>query len=351
MEVLAAISYKKLAEIGKGEGRNSKVYLANEPQLGGQIAVKEIEKAQFGNVPEDFFTEAQTMFHATHANVVPVQYACATDTTVSLAMPYYPNGSLGKRIADRPLQLSEVLRVAQGVLAGRARIHLAGFVHFDLKPSNVLFSDTNVPMVADFGQSRTMSAEGVATVTKLYYSAMPPELVQSNAGTIHADIYQAGVLLYRALNGDQFFRSQIPADGDALRAKIEKGKFPDRQRFMPHVPRRLQTIVRKAMRVKPGERFDAATEMADKLAKVSLALDWCTEPLTDGGFRWVARRLGYADLIVELMCRSGKWDVRTFTQTVEQPRRGKDRKANWRSGLSLEAAHDHLKVVFRRLAG
>jgi serine/threonine protein kinase len=350
MRVLAEISYERVDEIGVGEGMNSRVYLADEPQLGGQVAVKEIDKTQFGNVPAEFFREAKTMFRTTHVNVVPIQYACETATSISLAMPYYPNGSLAKRIADRPLQLSETLRVAQGVLAGLAQIHLAGFVHFDLKPSNVLFSNVDAPMVADFGQARAISAAGVVTAPRLYYTAFPPEVVKTGVGTILSDIYQVGLLLYRALNGNQFFEDQIPVNGDALERAIASGKFPDRRRFMPHVPRRLRTVVRKALNVDPTARFESATDIADILGRVPLYHDWLTQPLPNGGFRWVSSRPGYADLVVELISRAEAWDVQTFTQSAGQAQRGKGKKENWRTALTLKEAHLHLKHAFARLA-
>src|SRR5438093_498540 len=103
MKVLGSITYQTLGEIGKGEGRNSKVYLADEPQLGGRVAVKEIDKAQFGSSATEYFKEAQAMYRTTHENVVPIHYACQTPTSISLVMPHYPNGSLAKRISDRPL--------------------------------------------------------------------------------------------------------------------------------------------------------------------------------------------------------------------------------------------------------
>jgi len=349
MQVVASITYETLREIGVGEGMNSKVFLADEPQLGGRIAVKEIDKARFGNIPTEYFKEAQAMFRATHDNVVPIHYACETTKNISLAMPYYGNGSLAKRITDRPLQLSEVLRVAQSVLAGLAQIHLAQFVHFDLKPSNVLFSDRDIPMIADFGQSRSLSPTGVVSAPQLYWTAFPPEILQTGVGTILSDIYQVGLLLYRSLNGDEFFTSQIPADNSLLMSRIAKARFPDRRRFMPHVPDRLRTIVRKALRANPGERFQSATDMADVLGRVSLALDWRIDPLPGGGFRWTARRPGHADLAVELSTRAGMWDVRTFTEKTGQSRRAKDKKENWRTALSLDDAHAHLRAVFQRL--
>ncbi len=349
MQVLAEISYTKLKQIGVGQGMNSRVYLADDPQLGGQVAVKEIEKSHLGNDPDRYFLEAEAMFRVAHDNVVPIQYACQTSTLISLAMPYYRNGSLSPRIRDRPLQLSEALRIAQGVLAGLARIHLVGYIHFDIKPSNVLFSNTDKPMVADFGQSRSISPTGVVTVPALYFSAHPPETITTGVATKLADIYQVGLLLYRALNGDDWFYTQIPPDRNVLMEKIEHGKFPDRNRFMPHVPKRLRTLVRKALHVNPAERFQSATEMANAFGRTSLALDWSVEPMTGGSFRWRASRFGQTDLIVELINQSPTWAVQTFTEKRGEPRRARAKSENWRSGLSLNNAHAHLKGVFERL--
>lgn len=348
MQVLASISYTKLTRIGVGQGMNSEVYLADDSQLGGQVAAKEIDKARFAN-PTAYFNEAQTMFAVAHDNVVAVQYACQTATTISLVMPYYVRGSLASRIQNCPLQLSEIQRVAQGVLAGLAHIHLVGYIHFDVKPSNVLFSDRDRPMVADFGQSRAISPTGVVTVPLLYIDAQPPETISTGVATQLADIYHTGILMYRALNGDSFFKSQLPADPTTLRAKIVSGRFPDRSRFMPHVPPRLRTLVRKALRVNPSDRFQAATEMADALSRVKLILDWSVEPIASGGFRWRAIRPGQCDLLVEMTNRNGAWDVTSFTQRTGEPMRAKRRKENWRRGLSLDDAYAHLNDVFETL--
>src|SRR5271170_959461 len=247
MQIFGTIWYEHLREIGAGQGMNSKVYLVDDHQLGGQVAAKEIEKSNFAN-SDAYFEETKTMFAVAHDNVVVVQYACETPKTISLIMPHYRKRSLDDRIRNGPLQLSETQRVAQGVLAGLAHIHLAGYIHFDVKPSNVLFSNTDRPMVADFGQSRAISLTGVVTVPPLYMFSQPPETIKTGVATKVADIYHVGLLMYRALNGDAFYTSQLPADPALLRAGISKGKLPDRNQFMPHVPSRVRTLVRKVLR-------------------------------------------------------------------------------------------------------
>jgi serine/threonine protein kinase len=348
MQVFGFTSYTKLKPIGVGQGMNSEVYLVVDGQLGGEVAAKEIPIASFSN-PAEYFKEAQAMFAAAHDNVVAVHYACHTPSTISLIMPYYPNGSLADRIGDRPLQLSEVERTTHGVLAGLAHIHLNGYIHFDIKPSNVFFSNRNKPMVADFGQSRAISETGVVSCPRLYMFSQPPETIATGLATSVADIYHVGLLMYRALNGEGFYQSQIPADPAVLRDKILRGKFPDRARFMPHVPQRIRTIVRKALKPNPADRFQTATEMADVLSRVNVTLDWSVEPLTAGGFCWRAKRPAQCDLVVELNNSKTGWDTRTFTEQKAKSRRAKDKPNNWRTGLSLDDALAHLEKVFERL--
>ena len=350
MDFIGSISYNRLRQIGVGQGLNSEVYLVRDPQLGGEVAAKEIDKSSFRD-PAEYFAEGNAMFAAAHDNVIAVQYVCQSATTVSLVMRYFRRGSLFERIQDRPLTLSETLRVAQGVLLGLAHIHLRRYIHFDLKPSNVLFSDIDKPMVADFGQSRSISATGVVDVPKLYFTAQPPETIRTGVATIAADIYHAGLLLYRALNGDPFYNVQIPGDDSVLQRMILAGKLPDRRLFMPHVPARMRTLVKKALRVDPSERFQTATQMADALGRVDGGLDWATEPLGAGALRWKASREGLCDLVVELTPEAGAWEVRTFTEKSGEPRRAKDKDTFWRRGLSRADAFQHLQTVFENLPG
>lgn len=158
MEIVATIRYERLKQIGVGQGMNSEVFLAQDPQLQGQFAVKEIGKANFGNDISLYFDEARTMFAVSHPNVVPIQYACQSLNQICLAMPYYASGSLADAIKTDPLPLETALKAADEVLRGVSRIHQQRYLHLDLKPTNVLFSDRGAAMVADFGQARQVGS-------------------------------------------------------------------------------------------------------------------------------------------------------------------------------------------------
>ena len=170
MKVAATLEYEKRQEIGVGEGMNSKVYLAHDPQLGGQIVVKEVPISTFGNTVDTYFAEAQAMFASTHPNVVPVHYAGTAGSSICIAMPHFSRGSWAKQLAVGPSPVSTVVRIGQDVLAGLAHIHIGGYVHFDVKPSNILLSSTGRGVLSDFGQSRTIGPNGTIKLPPLYWA-------------------------------------------------------------------------------------------------------------------------------------------------------------------------------------
>ncbi|MGE0322504.1 MAG: serine/threonine-protein kinase [Polyangiaceae bacterium] len=346
MNVRGAIAYTKVRRIGIGEGLNSEVYLIEDPQLGGQLVAKEIPKVSFRD-PSEYFEEAQRLFAAQHRNVVPIHYACTTASHISLVMPYYARGSLGAQIEEGPLIERDAIRIALEVLRGLKHIHSRNLVHFDLKPSNVLFNDTGTPMVADFGQSRAMSRLGfVNPIPPLYVPCAPPEAYTMVVGSIKADVYHAGLLLYRMVNGDPMFTADMPDD---LAASVKTGRFPDRKRFLPHVTPRLRTIIRKALKVDLKKRYDSVDEIEKDLGRVK-PTDWEVD-LTADQTRWFWDREGeHADVIVEQSHLAGGVSVDVYTALKSGTRRAK-RPADFRlRGASSEGAWKHLNdVVFPAL--
>jgi eukaryotic-like serine/threonine-protein kinase len=349
MDVLAEIRYQKIRRIGVGEGMNSEVFLAFAPQLSTEIAIKEIRKASLGTTPASCFREAGLMFSSRHPHVVPPLYGCNTADQISIAMPYYPKGSLKSRIKDSPMPLKECLRVAHGVLLGLTQIHLKNILHLDLKPSNVLFDEINRARVADFGQARTVDSVGVVTAPRMYQLAFPPETLMTSRATVQADVYQAGLLLYRMVNGNPFYEAQIPAPAE-WGNKITRGKFPNRDLFMPHVPRRLRTVIRKALEVNPANRYPSATDMLDAVGKVRISLDWDVTNSASGALSWRSCREGRPDLLVELLpSLDGAWSVGVYTSR-DSCKRAKCPEQYTRQQVTRKNADAHLKNVFAELA-
>jgi serine/threonine protein kinase len=350
LKIVAEITHDRQHQIGVGEGMNSEVFKVIDPQLGGEFAVKVIEKSMFGGDISRYFEEAKAMYATAHPNVVPVQYACQTPSHVMLAMPYYANGSLGARISSGPVTTKEFIRIAVGILNGVTQIHNAGYIHFDLKPSNVLFNVVDDPLVSDFGQTRKILPGGAVSVPRMYHRAMPPETLSTGAGSSLGDIYQLGLLLYRAINGDSLYDQQFVGIDDATMERlIVAGALPNRKLFLPHVPKRVRTIVRKALKADPAERYQSAREFSGVIARIPPGLDWETTLDPHGEISWRTKRAGKSNLEVKPQNSVGAWDVRVYTVNGAS-RRAMGLTTLNRSGLDRDAAIVHLNDVFAQIA-
>ena len=347
--VTGKICYERRDEIGAGEGMNSKVFLAWDPQRKGTLVLKEVPKTKFGNDPQKYYAEAELMFAAQHTHVVPTHYACETDDLVCIAMPYFARGSLAKRAGGKPLPVVDTLKIAHAVLLGVGQIHTAKLLHLDIKPTNVLFDDTDRPLVADFGQARRIDTKGVATPGGIYTLNLTPELLRGVA-TVETDLYQVGLLLYRCLNGDDLFHAQarelLILRDSALVDAVNRGRFPCRTSFLPHIPGWLRTCIRKAIRPEMAERYHSASEFARALANIEVVHDW--HVAEDGTtMTWRAEREDAPALLVRRVPHGAAWAVQLFTENAGNLR-AKD-KAKWKSGLDLNAAEAYLTELFDAL--
>jgi len=310
MQVVSTIIAEKICQIGKGQGRNSEVYLAHDPQLNGKIALKEIPINEFPDSTK-YFSEAQKVYQNKHRHVVPVLYAARDTDKIRIAMPYFKNGTVQDVLNKEYLTVNQILIWSYQFLLGLHHIHSNGYIHFDLKPSNLLIHDDGSVMVSDFGQSQEVNDLGVAENPRMYLMHFPPEVFLYSKSTKQADIYQAGLTLYRMCNGDEFFKSQKPLDVYELRDKVLNGKFPDRKKFLPHIPSRLKRIIRKALKVDPSERYQTAMDMINDLGQVDPLQDWKYFKLQNG-VKWISRNYDH-QYVIKIEEIKGSWHIIGYT--------------------------------------
>lgn len=291
------LDFDEIKEIGQ-EGRNSKVYLAHDNQLDGEIVIKEIKKNP-STTPDEYFKEARLLYAHNHNNIVKVNYACEDDDNIYIAMPFYKNGSLKKRISDgKYLTIREVIRYSIQFLSGLNHIHSKGLIHFDIKPDNILISDSNEAMLSDFGLALYTNVYGFCQSKAFYTPHVTPEQLYGLQQTIKNDIYQAGVTMYRMVNGNDFLYQQIPNTGDdlmngkILAEAIVKGKFPDRKFYLPHVPKKLKKIIKKCIEPNPNDRYDNTLQIINDLSSIDENLDIRYGKDLNGEF-WEAPKANY----------------------------------------------------------
>lgn len=261
-------------EIGQ-EGKNSQVFLAHDKQLDGEIVVKKIEKSKIVN-SSDYYEEAKKLYASSHSNVVKVKYGCSDDEYIYIAMPYYKNGSLKSFVNSNHLTIREIIRYSIQFLSGLHHIHSKGLIHFDIKPDNILISDSNEALLSDFGLAKAMNDFGYASPEQFYKKHLPPETFSSSDKTIHFDIYLAGLTIYRLLNGENHFNNQLAkfkTNSEYIEA-VKDGRFPNRDSYLAHIPLKLQRIVNKSLNINIEGRQQSVLEFINDLSTIDENLDW-----------------------------------------------------------------------------
>jgi eukaryotic-like serine/threonine-protein kinase len=326
LEIIAAVKYDKIERIGAGHGQNSNVYRAFDHHRNTVLAIKEVEKKRIGD-PARFFAEARALHASANPRVVPIDWAADGIDHVVIAMPLMSGGSLATAIESRPLSAIRLLQIAQDLCEGVAQVHVAKYVHLDIKPSNVLFDANGRAAISDFGQALKLNYSGVADARDhaLYPCFTPPEIIKHKGQvTPAADVYQIGLTLYRAVNGEPCFSQQWnavearpwPGANDA----IVRGEFPDRT-FLPHVPLGIRKAILGALDPDPQRRPVAARMLAEQLARVDVKDDWQPEIYERDVARWRLRRVGSADVLVLRLGALPAARVEIWTETPAGQRR------------------------------
>jgi len=256
------------------EGRNSFVYIMYDPQLGTELVVKCIPKININN-SQDYFTESSIIYEVEHPNIVKIQHASSDINNIYLSMPYYSNGSMEAMLNRQYLNIKDIISYSLDFLSGLHYVHTKGYIHFDIKPTNILFRDNGKAMLTDFGLAKYANNYGLAFPDKIYSSHISPEMVKGSLVSNQTDIYQSGMTLYRMCNGNENYRKQIGKYNtpQELENAVVNGKFPDRRFYLPHIPKRMRRIINKAININPDKRYTTVLDLMNDISNVDKGLN------------------------------------------------------------------------------
>jgi serine/threonine protein kinase/Tfp pilus assembly protein PilF len=261
-----------------GGGGMSRVFLAEERQLGRRVVVKVLPPELATEISiERFRREIQLAARLQHPHIVPLLGAGETGGIVYYTMPWVDGESLRARLErERQLAIDDALAIAREVADALAHAHANGVVHRDIKPDNVLLSAGHA-MVVDFGIARAVQAAGTSEAltmtgltlgTPLYMS--PEQAAGERDVDARADIYSLGCVLYEMLAGEP------PFTGPNAQAVIAKRLTTDAPRITSvraAVPPWLERALSRALQRVPADRFSTATELAKALAERGVSVE------------------------------------------------------------------------------
>lgn len=274
VDTLLRLEYGK--EIGQ-EGKNSTVHIAFDPQLNANLVIKRIEKSEFTN-EECFFSEAQMLYATQHPNIMPIKYATQDEHCIYISMDYYKKGSLNALIESKFLTVKEIIKYSLEFLSGIHYMHTKNLVHFDVKPTNILISDSDKAVITDFGLAKYLNTNGFATADKLYPFHIPPEAFEIGKLSTYTDIYQAGLTLYRMCNGNHWFKNQLDdlniTSITGLASAIAENKFPKKNAFLPHIPDKLRKVISKSLTNDVTKRYETILDMLNDISGIEEHCNW-----------------------------------------------------------------------------
>lgn len=260
-----------------GEGGMGAVYLAKNPVIGHDIAVKFLHgsAAQSAEIRQRFQREAQVITMLSHPNIVRVLVFGRTEPKGSMqeslymAMEFVTGGTLRDKLARGFLDEITVIKILKQSCSALAEAHDLKIVHRDLKPDNILLAnfrgEENFVKVLDFGiaklvdqggQQQQLTQAGIVYGTPEYLS---PEQAQAQPLDQRTDIYSLGVILYEMMTGKVPFSS--PSAVQVLTMHVFNEPVAPETLAPQRISPTMAAIIKKAMAKKPDDRFKDAMEL------------------------------------------------------------------------------------------
>ncbi|MFT7676762.1 MAG: serine/threonine protein kinase/WD40 repeat protein [Planctomycetota bacterium] len=283
--------YRLLRLLGKGG--QGEVWLAEDPRLRREVAIKRL----MGLVTEDrrlrLEREARAAARLAHPGICGLLDADLTCEEPYLVMEYIEGEDMAAKLARARLarsagtgqagdesgpwiprdqsELSELLNIFESLLRALHVAHMAGLVHRDVKPGNVLMAKDGTPVLLDFGlatgddQDLQLTREGDVFGTPAY---MAPEQVRGEPGDSMdgtTDVFAAGIMLFQALTGSLPFQSK--SMHGLARAIIER-PLPKAKSGSWTLPLDVQAVLQHACEKETSARYPTALAFAEDLRRV-----------------------------------------------------------------------------------
>ena len=265
--------YRVKGELGRG-GMGA-VYLAEQPGLGREVAIKELIQSADPVALRRFLQEAQVMARTSHPNLVQVHDMELMGNVNYLVLEFVRGRSLRDWINEKEIPPPQVFAIMHGVLQALDYAHRRAIVHRDMKPENVLISDEGNVKVADFGIARLMDDTGVGgTATKTGTTVgtpqyMSPEQVSSSKVDGRSDLYSAGIMFYELVAGQPPFTA-TEADGPfTLMAKHVQAPPKPPSVFRPGLNPELEQVIMRSLAKRPEDRYQTGQEFDDAMSRVA----------------------------------------------------------------------------------
>jgi len=255
-----------------GEGGAGIVYLAYDPKLKRDVAIKTLAAAT-GDEAQTLLDEAQAVSALRHPCIVPVFEAGDLDGAPYLVFEYVTGETLYEVIKrSGAMPLDAALKIAGQILDGLAHAHKNGVLHRDIKPANIMIGSDGTPRIMDFGAGSRHQLnwlnQGHVGVDKDFIGTpayMAPEYIEKRLFSARTDIFAAGLVIYEMLSGQRVFKG----DGDIERLLHRIVHDPIELPSSAGLNEKIVACLLKALAKDPEQRFASVLEMKQALLQAA----------------------------------------------------------------------------------
>ena len=265
-----------------GHGAMGEVYLARDPRLRREVAIK-VLPPEVGADPERlrrFEHEARAAGALDHPNVLTVHDLGSEDGRPYLVTERLEGETLREKLEHGPLPAARAVEAAIQIARGLAAAHEGGIVHRDLKPENLFVTRDGRIKILDFGLARVLARDGGGsgadsrtTITALTEAGMilgtagymSPQQVRGEPADARSDLFALGCVLYEMLTGRRAFHGRNAIETMNAILNSEPAAI---SQLRPEVSPTLERVVGHCLEKDPQKRFQSARDLTFALETI-----------------------------------------------------------------------------------
>eukprot|EP01065_Artemidia_motanka_P053499 TRINITY_DN9937_c0_g1_i1.p1 TRINITY_DN9937_c0_g1~~TRINITY_DN9937_c0_g1_i1.p1 ORF type:complete len:616 (+),score=196.98 TRINITY_DN9937_c0_g1_i1:68-1849(+) len=237
------------------EGAFGKVYKCRRKSDKLVLILKE-PKPEAGATKEEVAAEADMLKRLKHQCIVRFVDSYVDHDKLYIVTEFCAGGDLRKYQAGKPMKVEEAHRIFAETLEGMRYLHDRGILHRDLKPDNILLTDTKAAKISDFGLAKQATGPGAQTAVAMTYCGTPfymaPELQAGQAYGKPNDVWALGCILYEMATGKLAFTNvadivkvKVPADSPKWCEALVRQSLQGEETRRPTVKAMLQEMQRQ----------------------------------------------------------------------------------------------------------
>lgn len=271
--------YRIIDEVGRGN--MGTVYSAHDPFADKKVAIK-LAHPQYVNEKDVgerfkklFFNEAQAAGVLNHPSILNIFDADVDGDHCYLVMEYIHAAKTLDRYckAESLLTVREVVGIIYKVAKALDYAHRQGIIHRDIKPNNILQTETLDIKIADFSIAMIIREDFLETQFHGFLGSplyMSPEQINEWQISTNTDIFSLGIIMYEMLTGHHPFKAD---NLNAISKKITSETPPPLSEFRGDVPEGLEYALKRMLKKSPDKRYNMGLDLAADLALIYEDLD------------------------------------------------------------------------------